>query len=597
MTQSTDTAMTGAQAVVEILVAYGVEVIFGVPGDTSLPLYDALYKASPKIRHILARDERSAVFMADTYARLTHRPAVCECPSGAGALYSIPGIAEANASSIPIILLTSDVSLAGEGKGTITELDHHTLFEPVTKWSTFLKHADKVPETMRKAFRVATTHRPGAVHLAFPTEVMAGHMTRGHEMIYAETECASYPAYRTRGNSEGIKELADTLVSALKPVMIIGGGAMHSQAGELIIDIAEGLSIPVVTTISGQGIMPDDHPLALGVIGDNGFHPHAHMAIDQGDTLVYIGCKMGSVSTIKWTRPAWNTKAKIIQVDIDPTMLANNYHNHLSVAGDAALVLNDVRELLIEMSGKSGMNDQIEKNDQIEIPSERTAWVTQLNLERHAFWEENRAVLTSESLPIKPQRVIHAVNERLIEPSVVIADAGTPTPHITRFLRLKGKGSRFIIPRSFGGLGYAIPAVVGAHLANPHARIVGMFGDGSLGMSAGELETLARMNVPVVLIHFNNGTFGWIKALQSIHSGGRFMSVDFTQGNMAAVAQAFGILSFHVNRPDELDTALDKAFNHDGPVFIDVVAESEVTELPPVYSWQQASKSAKQVST
>ena len=576
MTKCTDTTMNGAEAVVEMLVAYGVEVIFGVPGDTSLPLYDALYKASPKIRHILARDERSAVFMADTYARLTHKPAVCECPSGAGALYSIPGIAEANASSIPIILLTSGVSLAGEGKGTITELDHHKLFEPVTKWSTFLKNADKVPETLRKAFRVATTHRPGTVHLAFPTEVMSGHLTQDPERIYAEPECSVYPAFRTRGNIEVMKELADTLVGAKKPVMIVGGGATHSQAGELIINIAEKLSVPVVTTISGQGIMPDDHPLALGVIGDNGFHPHAHRTIDEGDTLFYIGCKMGSVSTIKWTRPAWDTKAKIIQIDIDPTMLANNYRNHLSVAGDARLVLNDLKTLLSDRD--------------IDIPEARTAWLEDLNKERLEFWETNMPVLTSEALPIKPQRVIHAVNQHLTEHSVVIADAGTPTPHINRFLRLKGKGSRFIIPRAFGGLGYAIPAVVGAHLANPQARLVAMFGDGSLGMSAGELETLSRLNIPVVLIHFNNGTFGWIKALQAIHSQGRYMSVDFTQGDMAAVAKAFGLKAFHVTQPDELDAALDEAFDHNGPVFIDVVAASEVAELPSVYSWHEALK-------
>jgi len=151
--------MNGAQAVVQMMEAYSIEYIFGVPGDTSLPLYRVLYERRHKIRHVLARDERSAGFMADAYSRLTHRPGVCECPSGAGALYSIPGIAEANSSSIPVILLTSGVSLAGEGKGTITELDHHKLFEPVTKWSSFLKHTDKIPETLRRAFRIATTGR------------------------------------------------------------------------------------------------------------------------------------------------------------------------------------------------------------------------------------------------------------------------------------------------------------------------------------------------------------------------------------------------------------------------------------------------------
>jgi acetolactate synthase-1/2/3 large subunit len=561
--------ISGAQIIVEMLIAYGVEVVFGVPGDTSLPLYDAFYNASSKIRHILARDERSAAFMADTYARLTHKPAVCEYPSGAGALYSIPGIAEANASSIPVILLTSGVALSGEDKGTITELDHHKLFEPVTKWSGFLKHTNKIPETLRRAFRIATTGRPGAVHLSFPTEVMEGLIDKEKVDIYAETDCMSYPAYRTRGDSNRIKKLAKSLIDAKKPVIIAGGGSVHSQAGELIINIAELLSIPVATTISGQGIMPDDHPLAIGVIGDNGFHPHAHKAIDDSDTLVYLGCKMGSVSTIKWTKPSPKPDTKIIQVDIDPTRLANNYKNGLSVSGDVFLVLKDLYKELQNMG----------------CSANGSSWAKKINKIRKNFWDDSSAQLHSNAIPIKPQRVINAVNEHLTGHSVVISDAGTPTPYITRFLRLKGKGSRFIIQRAFGGLGYAIPAVVGASLARPDAKIIGMFGDGSLGMSAGELETLVRLNISAVLIHFNNGIFGWIKALQSIHSGNRFMSVDFTQGNMASVATAFGIKSFHVKTPEELDEALDNTSEYQGPVFIDVVTEPETDELPPVYSW------------
>jgi len=573
MLNSEKQTISGAQILVEMLIAYGVEVVFGVPGDTSLPLYDAFYNASPKIRHILARDERSAVFMADTYARLTHKPAVCECPSGAGALYSIPGIAEANASSIPVILLTSGVALAGENKGTITELDHHKLFEPVTKWSSFLKYTNKIPETLRRAFRIATTGRPGAVHLSFPVEVMNGQMSREEINIYSETDCMGYPAYRTRGDQTRIKQLAERLAEAKRPVMIAGGGSVHSQAGELIIKIAELLSIPVATTISGQGIMSDDHPLAIGVVGDNGFHPHAHKAIEQADTLVYLGCKMGSVSTIKWTKPSPNSNAKIIQVDIDPVMLSNNYKNDLSIAGDVLLVLKDLYKELQDLGCRS----------------DSTPWSRQINQIRKKFWQDSITQLNSNDIPIKPQRVINSVNESLLESSIVISDAGTPTPYITRFLRLRGKGSRFIIPRAFGGLGYAIPAVVGASLARPDARIIGMFGDGSLGMSAGELETLVRLNIHAILIHFNNGSFGWIKALQSIHSQGRFMSVDFTQGNMAEVATAFGMKSFHVKTPDELDHAFNEAIAYQGPVFIDVVTEPEVCELPPVYSWHHLS--------
>jgi len=564
----------GAEVLVQMLLEYKVEVIFGVPGDTSLPLYEALYDAAPKIRHVMARDERSASFMADAYARNAHKPGICECPSGAGALYSIPGVAEANASSIPVILFTSDISLADEGKGAITALDHHKLFEPITKWSSFLKQTEKIPETIRRAFRVATTGRPGAVHLAFPQEVLTGELFQGERLIFPEPECASYPAYRTRGSRRVLEEAAQYLLDAIRPVIVAGGGANHSQAGQEIQDLAELLAAPVVTTISGQGIMPDDHPLALGVVGDNGFHPYANQAVEESDLLLYVGCKRGSVSTIRWTLPSYQPARKIIQIDLDPLQLSNNFSNTLDVAGDARLVLKDLVGLLPKEAK----------------PRKLSPWVEELNRVRARFWEDSEAMLHSASIPIKAQRIIHALNQRLPSPAIVIADAGTPTPYITRFLKLQGGGSRFLIPRSFGGLGYGIPAAVGASIGRPGTRVVALFGDGSLGMSAGELETLARLDIPAVLIHFNNGCFGWIKALQALHSKGKFMSVDFGTGNMARVAEGFGLKALHVEIPQELEEGLDEAFATQAPVFLDVVTESETTELPPVYSWLAKAK-------
>ncbi len=570
--------MNGASALVQILLEYKVEVIFGVPGDTSLSLYEAIYDARPRIRHVMARDERSASFMADAYARISHKPGICECPSGAGALYSVPGVAEANASSIPVILFTSGISLSGEGKGTITELDHHKLFEPITKWSSFLKQAEKIPETVRRAFRISTSGRPGAVHLAFPQETLTGEVPREKEMIYGEPECMSYPAYRTRGSQKVLEELVEHLRKAERPVIIAGGGTNHSQAGQEIKALSEWLTAPVVTTISGQGILPDDHPLALGVVGDNGFHPHAHRAVEEGDLLLYVGCKMGSVSTIKWTFPSDRPNRKIIQIDLDPTLLSNNFRNTLSVAGDAKLVLQDL-VVLLRKEGKA---------------HQRSLWVEDLNQARTRFWEDSQPMLLSEATPIKPQRIINALNRRLPSPSIVIADAGTPTPYITRFLKLQEGGSRFIIPRSYGGLGYAIPAVVGASIAQPKAKVIGLFGDGSMGMSAGELETLVRLGIPAVLIHFNNGCFGWIKALQRLHSKGKFLSVDFTSPqDMALVAKGFGLRALHIETPAELEEGLDEAFSTEAPVFLDVVTESLLTELPPVYSWLKAAEKKK----
>ena len=560
--------MNGAAILVEMLKHYHVRVVFGVPGDTSIPLYEALYDQRSHIRHVLARDERSAAFMADVYARLTHKPGVCECPSGAGPLYAVPGVAEANASSIPVLCLTSDIPMLGEGKQTITELDTQNLFASVTKWSSVLKDVSKIPETIRRAFRIATSGRPGAIHLAFPMEVMKSEV-RHPGPLYSEPDCHDYPAYRTRGSRKVLEQLADTLSQAQRPACIAGGGVNHSRAEGALSAVAEWLCAPVLTTISGQGVMPDEHPLALGVVGDNGYHPHAHQAVQEADTLLYVGCKMGSVSTISWTMPAPDAEQKILQIDLNPEFLGNNYHNHLSVAGDARLVLED---LLVLLKGRTAQRQP-------------AAWLETLNASRKAFWTAAKSRLESNTTPIKPPRLVAALNPYLNTQSIVIADAGTPTPYITRYLKLGGNGSRFIIPRSYGGLGYAIPGVVGAHCARPEARLVALFGDGSLGMSAGELETLARLAIPCVLIHCNNASFGWIKALQHLHSQGKYLSVDFTPGDPCSVARGFGLKALQVKTPTELEAALDEAFRAEAPVFVDVHTEPEVDDLPPVYSW------------
>lgn len=569
--------MNGSGIIVEMLKQYNVRVIFGVPGDTSIPLYEALHDAGGAIKHVMARDERSASFMADAYARLSHKPGICECPSGAGPLYALAGIAEADASSIPVILFTSDIPLAGEGKKTITELDCQKLFEPLTKWSSQIKHVNKLPETMRRIFRIATTGRPGAIQLAIPQEVLTGKYTGSPKSIYAEADCSSYPAYRTRGSRKSLELLVKHLEEAQRPVIIVGGGAKHSQAGTETLELATVLKAPVVTTISGQGVIADDHEMALGVIGDNGYHPHAHDALIRGDTLLYIGCKMGSVSTINWQLPSPEKGQKILQIDLDPELLANNYRNTHSVAGDAKLVLQDLIALL--------KLDDFVASDQ--------SWMDELNRSREKFWHEAKHVLHSDSIPLKPQRVIQALNQHISKGAVVIADAGTPTPHISRYLRLKGQNATFIIPRAYGGLGYAIPALVGAHFARPDAQLVGLFGDGSLGMSAGELETLARLKIPAVMIHFNNQCFGWIKALQALHAEEKFYSVDFSPTDPAKVAEGFGVNAIRIQTPAELDAGLDKAFSMKEPIFIDIASECEVSELPPVFTWQRAASKNK----
>lgn len=563
--------MLGSDVLVQMLIKYGVHTVFGVPGDTNVAYYEALQRRDTEIKHIMARDERSAGFMADAYARLGNRPGVFDCPSGAGSTYSLPGVAESNASAVPVILMTIDIPLAGEGRGVITELDCARLYEPVTKMSELIKSAEKIPEVIRRAFRTATSGTPGAVHLQIPDDILLQEVDESKISFHVEQECATYPSFRTRPVDEKLDQMLKLLNAAERPLIVTGGGVRRSRAGASISKLIEKLNIPVVTTITGQGAVPADHHLAIGVIGDNGFHPHANRAMEEADLVVFLGSKIGSVVTIGFTFPKFSEGKQIIHVDINPMALGNNYENLLSIAGDVGAVVDDLLER-IDDDSYANLHDD---------------WVEHLNELRSTFWRNATVHLESNGNPLRPERVAHELNERFTEygqPIHVISDAGTPTPHMTRFLKTN-KDVSLTIPRAFGGLGYAIPAVVGAWASDPSRRPVGLFGDGSLGMSVGELESLVRLNVPAILILFNNGTFGWIKGLHKLRGHHEPISVDFIAPDGKAIGEAFGLRSWSVDTPGELADALEGAFDIDGPSLINVNVESIADRVPPVYSW------------
>ncbi len=563
--------MLGSDVLVEMLIGYGVRHVFGVPGDTNVPFYEALHRRESEIRHVMARDERSAGFMADAYARLGNAPGVFECPSGAGSMYSLPPVAEANASAVPVILLTIDIPLPGEGRGVITELDCARLYEPITKMSELVKSADKLPEVIRRAFRTATSGTPGAVHLQIPEDLLFEDVDLDKVSLHVETECSNFPAFRTRPLDAKLDELIAVLLDAEKPLLVTGGGVRRSRAGASVTALAERLNIPVVTTITGQGSVPADHPLAIGVIGDNGFHPHANLAMEEAELVVFLGSKIGSVVTVGFTFPEVTHAKRLVHVDINPEALGNNYENELSIAGDVGAVVDGLIERIPEEVDTSLRHE----------------WVAHLNELRATFWMNAATLLERAEAPLRPERVAHELNERLRDygqPVHVLSDAGTPTPHMTRFLKTNRSVS-LTIPRAYGGLGYAIPAVVGAWYSDPSRRPVGLFGDGSLGMAAGELETLARLDIPAVLILFTNGSFGWIKGLHKLRGHREPMSVDFITPDGKAIGEAFGIRSWSAESPGELSLALERAFDYNGPSLIDVRVESIADRVPPVYSW------------
>jgi acetolactate synthase-1/2/3 large subunit len=561
------------EALVRLLEAYGVEYIFGVPGDTSMPFYDALYDAPGKIRHILARDERSASFMADVYARLSHKPGVCEGPSGGGATYILPGVAEAHASSIPLVVLTSDTPLSGDGKGVLTELDQEALFAPVTKWRTRIKRAKKTPEIIARAFRIATSGRPGAVQITLPHDILDEEVDS--LSLDAGGQYQVYPAHRTRPDPSAVEQAAELLRAAERPVMVAGGGAVISQAWDEISSLAELLTMPVGTSINGKGSIAEDHPLSIGVVGGNGARPYANAMVSKADLILYVGCRTDSVTTMNWTLPSPAAGVTIVHVDVDPKEIGNNYPTAAGVVGDAKLALTDLQEALSQDGQRRPSNGS--RLD--EISTQASHW-----------WEQVRPKMLSDSVPIKPQRVMKELMEALPADSVIVADAGTATPFTSAFYRSPA-GRYVVIPRGYGGLGYALPGVVGAKLARPKATVVGLMGDGSFGMSAGELETISRLRLPVTILQFNNACFGWIKTLQCLYHGGRYVSVDFSPDtDHAGIARAFGLNGLRVERPEDLGPAIREAARSERATFIDVVTESEETEIPPVHKWLQTTE-------
>ncbi len=339
--------MKGSEAAVETLRQLGVEVLFGLCGDTTLPLYEALYDLDHGMRHILTRDERSASFMADAYARLSGKPGVCEGPSGGGATYILPGVAEANGSSAPLVCLTSDIDQKDRGRGTLTELDQTALFRPVTRWTHMPATASEIPRTLERAFRTATSGAMGAVHVGLSFDVQTG--DAGSSTIARNERASRYPWSRPGPEAEDVRRAARVLAEARRPVILAGAGVVRSEAWDPLRDLAHQLGAPVATSISGKGSIAETDGYSLGVVGSNGGLPYRHDILREADVLLVIGCSLGSVTTEKWTLPE-RGKTRIVQLDVDPERLGLNYEIEVGIVADARRGI----EALLEACGRSG---------------------------------------------------------------------------------------------------------------------------------------------------------------------------------------------------------------------------------------------------
>jgi len=567
-----------SDAIVEILVASGVEHIFGLPGDTGMDFYDALYRNEGRVQHILTRDERSASFMADAYARVSGKVGVCEGPSGGGATYIVPGVAEAHGSFLPLICLTSDTPIREEGRGVLTELDQRALFQPITKWAARMTTADTAPDVVRRALRLATTGRPGAVSISMPADVLKA--TVDDANVYGVPQFGAAPASRPRPDATEVERAAEVIRGARRPVIVAGGGVLISQAWDALTALAEAGSIPVGTSINGKGSIAETNRLSLGVVGGNGARPYANEVVAGADVLILVGTRTDSTTTLNWTLPRRDPALRVVHIDVDPWQLGNNYRTVAPVIGDARAALEDVVAALGTMP----------------VDADRLVWLDSIDVARRDYFDRVAEDARSDAQPIKPQRVIATLKRLLPEETVIVADPGTPTPYIGAQYVLPQPGRWTVIPRAHGGLGYALPAVVGAHYARPGARTISLMGDGSFGMSVGELETISRLNLPLTLVHFNNGAFGWIKELQHLYHDRRYFSVDFNPVDYAAIARGFGFRAWQVTDPSDLEPALRQALDHGGPAFVDIATESQLTETPPVHAWLDAVARAGETS-
>ncbi|MEN3352415.1 MAG: acetolactate synthase large subunit [Betaproteobacteria bacterium] len=557
----------GAEAAVRMLQLNGVRHIFGLCGDTSLPFYDALYRMEHGMTHVLTRDERSAAYMADGYARVSGKVGVCEGPSGGGATYLLPGLVEANESSIPVLGITSDVPVLSRGRYPLTELDQDTLYRPLTKWNTVCDRAEQIPQAIRSAFREMTTGRPGAAHIALPYDVLKQSVDASD--LWAQSGHDRYPAWRYVAEPSALAAAAEAILKARSPIFICGGGVIIASAMDVLDRVATLLNAPVCTTVSGKGSLAETHPLCAGVVGANGGVIATREVVQQADLVIFIGCRAGSTTTEHWKNPSRDIP--IVHIDIDPSVISANYKTAHALVGDARLVLE---ALLAQLNAESAKRVKSDFDGKAVVARAR-------KIKYEAFQK-----LAADAVrPIRPERVLAELHRVLPRDAIVVADPGTPCPYVSAYYEMQEPGRHFITNRAHGALGYSMAAAMGAWFAEPQKKCVSVMGDGSFGFAVGELETVMRHKVPLLMLVFSNATYGWIKASQKASYGQRYFSVDFSRTDHARVAESYGVKAWKVDDPEKLGPVLREACEHEGPALVDVVAQSLEEAAAPVLQW------------
>jgi acetolactate synthase-1/2/3 large subunit len=547
--------MTGSRLFAEMLQGYGVTHVFFVPTILleSLAEMDGL-----GIRKILTHSEKAAAYMADGYARAAGRPGVC-MGQQIGASNLASGLRDGFMAGTPMIAISGGPATPGRYRRAYQEVEDITQFDAVTKLNMTLDDLSRFPDLVRQAFRVATTGAPGPVHLRLRGSHGQGVEGEADLQPLVEPQFARVPPFRPGPDSERVREAVALLSKAQKPVIVAGGGVVTSQAQAEVVELAEKLQIPVATSLTAKGLILDNHPLSVGVVGTYS-RACANRVVSEADLVFFAGCGAGGQVTANWKIPAAGTP--VIQLDIDPAVLGRNYPNAVSLLGDARVTL---RQMCDTAQRKS--------------PDAAKAWIAQAQKHVAEWRAAAEPMLSSEASPLRPERICREIMQALPANGVVVSDTGHAGMWTGQMMDFTRPGQRYI--RCEGSLGWALPGAMGAKCALPDRPVVCFTGDGGLYYHMPELETAARHGINLVVVINNNSSLNQeIPLVKAAYKEKR----DERSGEMwrfrkevslAKVAEDFGCAAFRVEKPAQLKEALTKALAMNKPVVLDCISDDQ----------------------
>jgi len=545
-----DLKMRGAKILLEVLKREGVEVIFGISGGSVLDIFDALYD-EPKIKLYLTCHEQGAAHAADGYARATGKVGVCLATSGPGATNLVTGIATAYMDSVPMVAVTGQVFSHLIGNDAFQEADVTGITRPITKHNYLVKYVEELAITVREAFHIAQTGRPGPVLV----DIAKDAQQKQTEFVYPEeVKIRSYkPTYE--GHPKQIAKAAKMINESKRPVIYAGGGVLLSGAHEELKNLAEIAQIPVTTTLLGLGGFPETHELSLGMLGMHGTG-YANLAVTQSDLIIAIGARFDDRVTGKLEKFA--PEADIIHIDIDPAAISKNVEVDVPIVGDCKRVLIELNKLA-------------KKADTVDWLARISEWKAKYPL-----------TYQQKECCIKPQYVVEQIYEATNGDAIIVTEVGQNQMWAAQFYKYT-KPRTFLSSGGLGTMGYGFPAAIGAQIGRPDKLVFDIAGDGSIQMNIQELTTAVAYKIPVKVAILNNRFLGMVRQWQDLFFGRRRSGVDLERDpDFVKVAEAFGATGIGVTKPEEVRPAIEKAIQTPGPVFMNFIVEREEDVMPMV---------------